>query len=368
MLLYKQYRDYMYLCVSAYGSIAYFFFELEHKLRVIRVSVAFMLCDIILNNELKPDIILHHVLSIFAAGTYLYYDYKDSFNVFIGPSLGFQTSTIFLCINTIYKSNSINRLLFIVSFVYFRLYRHYIDTIIHPDFEAFAIEYPTIMILPYIFYSLNLYWLCFIIKILVKALKLRYYNTEWILQYFLCLNMPITLYKFIKTDNPYLLIDVAGHVILSVGNYEYHHNLLLNYEYNTPLEMKPFLYDHVAIHAHSALTLTTYCIINNNYNILYASVINHIGSSIVAIYATRNKQMDEFNTSSLKIMLINLLQVSVVVDSFILAYMYQCIFKMYIVLFLIGIVYKYQIFYGYSHVIFHVLLICQNCLIYSFSV
>lgn len=362
------YRDYIYLCIATYGSIAYLLCDYEHKIRVIKVSAAFMICDIILNKELKPDIILHHVLSIFAAVTYFYYDYREYFNVFIAPSLGFQTSTIFLCINTIYKSNPINRLLFIISFVYFRIYRHYLDTISHPDFELFAIEYPTIMLLPYIFYSLNLYWLCFIVKILIKSLKLHYKNTEWILQYLLCLNIPITLYKFIRTDNPYVLIDVAGHIILSVGNYEYHHNLLLNYEHNTPLEIKPFLYDHIGIRAHAALTITTYCIINNNYNMLYASVINHICSSILTVYITNNKQIDEFNKGSLKIILINWLQINVVIDSLTLAYMYHSIFKMYILLFLMGIVYKYQIFYDYSHVIFHVLLILQNCLICTFFV
>ena len=48
MLLYKQYRDYIYLCVSAYGSIAYFWLDFQDKIRVIKVSAAFMLCDIIL--------------------------------------------------------------------------------------------------------------------------------------------------------------------------------------------------------------------------------------------------------------------------------------------------------------------------------
>jgi len=364
MQLYQQYRDYIYLLVSLYGSIGYFFFN--NKLRIIKVSIAFMIFDILLNKELTPDILLHHALSIFAGGTYLYYDYSEYFNMFIAPSLGFQVSTIFLCINSIYKRNSINQLLFVVSFIYFRIYRHYIDTIIHPEFELFSNEYKTIMILPYIFYSLNLYWLCFIIKILVKSLKLQYNDTEWILQYLLCLNIPITLYKYIRTNNTYILMDVAGHIILSIGNYKYHNNLLLNYEYNTPLEIGPFLYDHIGIRAHAALTITTYCIINNNYNVLYASVINHICSSIVTLYITQHKEMIKF--SQLKITIVNWLQINVLMDSLILAYMYHAIFKMYILLFLMGIVYKYQIFYHYSHVIFHVLLICHNCLIYSFCV
>ncbi len=364
MLLYKQYRDYIYLCSAIYGGLTYYFFSIENKIVTTYVSSLFMIMDIVLNDEIKPDVLFHHLLTIFTAGTYMYYDYTKYFDVCFSPSFGFQISTIFLSIDCIYQHDLI-KLLFILTFIYFRIYRHYIDTIMHPDYELFSKEYPHIMITPYIFFTLNMYWMCFILKKTIKSFKLRYKNTEWILQYMLCLNIPITLYKFIKTDNPYLLIDVAGHILISTRDYEYHHNLLMNY--NTPIETN-FLYDYLAIHAHSALTLTTYCIINNNYNVLYASVINHMGSSIFAAYITKNKNMIEFNKSSLKSILIKWLVLNVVIDSFIVAYMYNSLFNMYIILFLFGYVYNYQTFYGYSNVICHTLLICQNCLIYSFSV
>ena len=368
MLLYTQYRDYIYLFIATYGSIAYYYFNFDNKVVALNVTASFLLGDIVLNNEVRPDILLHHILSSFSVGTYAYYKYTEYLTMFILPPLGFQVSTIFLCINSIYDKSAIVQLLFILTFIYFRIYRHYVDTIIHPDFEIFSKEYTNLKILPYIFYSLNVYWLCFIIKKVVKSLKLKYNNTEWILQYLLCLNIPITFYKYIQTYNPYLLIDVAGNIILSIGNYKCHHDLLLNYQHNKPLEMKNYLYDHVGIRVRAALSLTTYFIINNNYNVLYASVINHIGSSIVAVYMTQNKTMDEFNKSQLKVKLVNWLQVNIIIDALIMAYMYNSLFKMYIMLSLIGYVYNYQLFYDYSHVVFHMLLICQNCLIYSFSV
>ena len=367
MLLYNKYREYIHLVIAIYGSMAYYFLEMDHQIKAAHATTLFIITDIVLNNELTKDVIFHHILTIITGLTLFYYDITDVFDIVATPLLGFQVSSIFLSMNYIYNTN-INKLLFVITFVYYRIYTHYVYTLNSIRFLIFTNNCPILMIVHYLFFSLNLYWLCFIVKKIMKALKLHYNNTEWILQYLLCLNIPITLYKFLRTDNPYILIDVAGHVILSVGNYEYHHDLLMNYVYNTPVEMKNFLYNHVAIHAHSALTLTTYCILNNNYNVLYASVINHIGSSILAVYATRNKRMDEFNASSLKIMLNNWLEVNVVIDSFILAYMHQCIFKMYVLLFLMGVVYTYQIFYDYSHLMFHVLLICQNCLIYSFSV
>lgn len=368
MQLYQQYRDYIYLSITICGCMAYYIFEYENQKNVAKINTIFTVFDILLNKELTPDVIFHHILSILSGFTLFYYDITKYYDTVGIPLFGFQISSIFLCINSLFKENAINQTLFVLSFIYFRIYRHYIDTIIHPDFELFSKEYTHLMILPYIFYSLNLYWLCYIIKLIVNLLNLRYKDTEWILQYLLCLNIPITFYKYIRTNNTYILIDVAGHIILSIGNYKYHNNLLLNYAYNMPLEMKSFLYDHIGIRTHAALTLTTYCIINNNYNVLYASVINHICSSILTVYMTKNKQMDEFNRSSLKIILINWLQVNILIDSLTLAYMYESIFKMYILILLMGIVYKYQIFYHYSHLIFHVLLICQNCLIYSFCV
>ena len=366
-MLYNKYREYIHLAIAIYGSMAYYFLEMDHQIKSAHATTLFIFSDLVFNNELTKDVIFHHILSIITGLTIFYYDIIDVFDIVATPLLGFQVSSIFLSMCYIYKTN-INKLLFIITFVYYRIYTHYAYTLNNIRFLIFTNNVPVFMLIHYLFFSLNLYWLCFIIKKIMKALKLNYVNTEWILQYLVCLNIPITFYKFIQTNNPYILIEVVGKCILSVGNYKYHHNLLLNYEYNTPLEMKPFLYDHVAIRTHSVLTLTTYCFIHNNYNVLYASIINHIGSSIAAVYVTRNKRMDEFNTSLLKIMLINWLQVNVGMDSLILAYMYNSLFKMYILLFLIGIVYTYQIFYNYSHLMFHILLICQNCLIYSFSV
>jgi hypothetical protein len=363
MLLYNKYREYIHLAIAVYGSMTYYFLNIDHKIKAAQATVLFIFSDIVFNNELTKDVIFHHILTIFSGLTLYYYDITDIIDIVATPFLSFQVSSIFLSMCYIYKTN-INKLLFIITFVYYRIYIHYAYTINTIEFQLITRNVPVFMLIHTLFFSLNLYWLCFIVKKIMKALKLNYVNTEWILQYLLCLNIPITLYKFIRTNNHYILIDVAGHIILSIRDYKYHHNLL-NY---TPLEMKTFLYDHVAIRTHAALTLTTYCIINNNYNVLYPSVFNHMGSSIIAVYATKNKNIIEFNASSLKMMITTWLHVNVVIDSLILAYMYNTVFKMYIILLLIGVVYKYQIFYGYTHLMLDVLLICQNCLIYSFSV
>jgi hypothetical protein len=366
MLLYNKYREYIHLFIAIYGTIAYYFLEIEHKIKAAHATTLFIMFDIVLNNELSKDIVFHHILSIFSGLTLFFYDITDVFDIVATPLLGFQVSSIFLSINYIYKNN-INQILFIITFLYYRIYIHYMYTINNIEFKLFTNKFPIFIPIHYLFFSLNIYWTCFIVKKIIKSLKIQYSNTEWVLQYLLFLNIPITFYKYIRTNDNYILIDVVGHIILSFGNYKYHSDLLLNYTHNKPLVMKSFLYDHVAIRAHAALTLTTYCIINNNYNVLYVILINHICSSIYALYITQNKKMIEFNKpSQLKITLINWLQVNILMDSLILSNMYNNVFNMYIILLLSGCIYKYQIFYEYSHFMFHVLLICQNCLIYTF--
>ena len=368
MLIYNKYREYIHLAIAVYGSMSYYFLEMDHQIKAAHATTLFIICDIILNNELTKDVIFHHILTIITGLTLFFYDITDVFDIVATPLLGFQVSSIFLSMNYIYSTN-INKLLFIITFVYYRIYMHYVYTLNTVRFLIFTNNCYILMIAHYLFFSLNLYWLCFIVKKIMKSLKLHYINTEWILQYSLSLNILITFYKYICTNNKYILIDLVGNTILSIGNYKCHHELLMNYEYNTPLEMNNFLYDHVAIRVRAALTVTTYCIINNNYIVLVPSLINHICSSIIVVYATKNKNTIEFNKpSQLKVMIINWLQVNIIIEAIIVSYMYQSLFKMYNILLLIGCVYNYQIFYDYSHLMFHVLLICQNCIIYSFSV
>jgi hypothetical protein len=89
--------------------------------------------------------------------------------------------------------------------------------------------------------------------------------------------------------------------------------------------------------------------------------MNHIASSIAALYYTKNVSIIEFNEkNNLKSLLINWLYINITIESMLIGYMQNSLLNLYIIALLIGIVYKYKVFYNYTHVAFHVLLIIQN--------
>ncbi len=376
LLIYDIYRNYIYLGFTIYTSYAYFF--IENKLFASQIISAYTLADCILSSVIKTqyDMLLHHGLLMGVYLSYVLYSYSEpDINLISSDLLSFQISSIFLSINSIhvndYPYKSLNMLAFLSTFLYYRIYKYYY-VLSDIEFQNVIYKYNSnIMILFYAFYALNMYWTCFIIKKLMKTLKLNAVlisdniKTEWLLQYMLFLNIPISYYKCIQSDQPYLLLDVAGNAILAVGNYKCHKNLYLNYKNNEPLELFPYLCDHIGIRIRVALSLISFCLIQNDfYNLLYVSIINHIGSSLVAIYLTKHISMREFNApSNLKSSLINWLQFNILIETIVIGYIRQNIFDMCIILFLVGMVYKHKIFYNYSHVVFHVLLVVQNALV-----
>jgi hypothetical protein len=372
MLLYDVYRNYIYMGFTLYTSYAYFF--IENKLLSCRMITFYTLADSILSTQLRstPDVIFHHALSLSVYFSYYWYSYSDyDINLISSAILCFQVSSIFLSIDSIFGDNyalkPLNSIAFIGTFMYYRIYNYYLfltDT----DFQIMIYKYnPNIMIIFYAFYTLNIYWACLIVKKIMKAIKINNMHdnikTEWLLQYLLSLTIPISYYKYLKSSNSFLMLDLLGITILSVGNYKFHNNLYLNYKNNDSLEMKPFIYDHISIRVRLSLSLTSYCLIHNEfYNVLYACILNHIGSSIAALYYTKNVSIIEFDQSNLKCLLINWLYINITIESMLIGYMRNSLLNLYIIALLIGIVYKYKVFYNYTHIAFHVLLIIQTAI------
>jgi hypothetical protein len=372
MLLYDTYRNYMYLGFSIYTTYAYFF--IENKLFSSQMITAYTLADTILSSNIRKtyDILFHHIIFLSVYVSYYLYSYNEhDINLISSELTCFQISSIFLSIDSIfvndYALKPFNSLAFISTFMYYRIYKFYY-VLSSNDFQMIIYKYNSnIMILFYAFYALNIYWACLIVKKIMKLLKLNINNvdTEYLLQYMLCLNIPISYYKYITSNHNVLLLDVMGNTILALGNYKWHNNLYLNYKNNEPLLMKPFLYDHIGIRVRIALALTSYCVINNDfYKVLYACIINHIGSSIIAVYSTKNVSIVEFNEpNKLKESLINWLYLNICIESMIIGYMQNNVLKLFIILELIGMVYKYKVFYNYSHIVFHILLLIQNAIV-----
>jgi hypothetical protein len=185
----------------------------------------------------------------------------------VNPALSFQISTIFLKLNNLLEYYNINqtisKFLFVFSFFYYRLYRYYSDVIINP--ELYTNKYSKgLILIPYIFFTLNIFWFCIIIKKIVNPLKhiQNEYVSEYFCRYILLINIPVTFYKYINTRNNYILIDVIGNIILNIGSYRFHNNLMLYELYNYPRKKIYFILDNISIRTKTILTLTTYCLYN----------------------------------------------------------------------------------------------------------
>ena len=255
--------------------------------------------------------------------------------------------------------------MFIISFFYYRLYRYYYDVVINPELFIYLEKYTYALILiPYLFFTLNIFWTCIIIKKIVKPLKTiqTEFIAEYFCQYILFINIPITFYKYINTGNSYILIDVIGNIILNCGSYSFHNNLMLYELYHYPRKKIYFIADNISIRIKSLLTLTTYCLYKNEYKYLYIPIIYQLGVSVttyILVYKSKNMEITKKN-------IVSWLSFDIFFGSLFLAYKYNQLVNMYIVLLLIGTVYNCKVFYKLTHMAFHFLLIAHNIVIYNF--
>jgi len=175
MELFLKYRKPLYLLVTIYSGVSYFY---NHNLLTTsNIICGFTLIDTIYNKDIntKPEYLLHHFLVLTSYGTYQYYKYNNFLDITIKPLLSFQVSSIFLSINELYKKNYyynkykiINLILFLSSFVYYRIYLYYY-IIVSPQFYLFLNEYNKgLIIIPYSYFLLNMYWFTEIIQKIVK--------------------------------------------------------------------------------------------------------------------------------------------------------------------------------------------------------
>ena len=362
-------RDVIYTGVCIYGAITYYW--LEDKLLICNMLMGVYTLDLFFHKPTYTNIyyVMHHSLILLLFGTFHYYKYYDFFDILVNPALSFQISTIFFNINVLleyYRINqNITKYLFIALFFYYRLYRYYYDVVVNPEIFIYLEKYTyTLILVPFFFFTLNIFWACIIIKKIVKPLK--HIQTEYIAEYFcryiLLINIPITFYKYINTGNKYILIDVIGNIILNCGSYSFHNNLMLYELYHYPRKKIYFILDNIGIRIKSLLTLTTYCLYKNEYKYLYIPIIYQLGVSVttyILVYKSKNMEITKKN-------IVLWLSFDIFFGSLFLAYNYNQLVNMYIVLLLIGTVYNCKVFYKLTHMAFHFLLIAHNIVIYNF--
>jgi hypothetical protein len=133
----------------------------------------------------KKDMLLHHTLIL----SMLYYMNNHSHEnrkEIVSVILSTETSTIFLTLNNLLENTSlvnvkkINKIAFVISFVYYRIYIYsyylILDKNIHNTFFICSrnnFEYCQVYIGLYGLFFLNLYWFCIIIKTIFKNIYIK---------------------------------------------------------------------------------------------------------------------------------------------------------------------------------------------------
>jgi len=121
---------------------------------------------------------IHHVIGLILY-TFIYQNNVSDYpSGLMKPFVAVEISTVFYSIKFLYPKNyfsSLNDLLFITTFFYYRIYNYYYSVILNEDIN-YMIE-NTGPITKYYYYSaiynlfaLNLYWFSQIIKIILKKI------------------------------------------------------------------------------------------------------------------------------------------------------------------------------------------------------
>jgi len=367
-------------------------------------SLPFLFVYFIFDNFInKADIKLHHALII----SLLLFNYYN--NVSIDDSAipiislyKTEISTIFLCIENIIKPfnhnkilknyiSPINNLLFLITFVKFRICDLYSNVIINPLFYYHVDKYTTtffnkiFLYTPlYCFYALNLYWILIICKITVKQLikKINPYKLkiicEFVTQYTLFLNIPIAGYIYTFQPNEYNIINMTGISLLSINSYIFHNTIYCYMYDNKKIDyfnndiILPFFNDNLSIHVNSLFYLLTNILVSyngddNNYmlSIFYLSLIIHLNFIYYfVIYIIKNKNNSNQETTEEFLFLTNL--------STVLPVGLDIVFSIYntsnlinkinlsIISILLFFILQMNPFYDLNHIFFHIGLIIQQ--------
>ena len=254
---YKNIEDYsnLGLIVASLITILNVYYLKQYFLNNLFLTI-YMIIDVFFIPIEKKEMMIHHIVSLsFSIFSLLFINME--INVFsVDQILNTEWSSIFLGLNYFIKKYKLNKniyticnLIFLFTFLKYRIYDFYNNVIINPYFRESVLpdnsEYYNVLIIPFnitkygLFY-LNLYWLSIIIKSLYKMFKFNVslLTSEYLLQYsyFMCLAMTIFTYGYYATENQkmyysdFIAIDVTMNLLLSMTSnkfHEYIYNCLL---------------------------------------------------------------------------------------------------------------------------------------------
>lgn len=397
------YNNFACLAISllvSYNIYSYYYVNESHLNDSLPFLFAYFIFDNFIN---KMDIKLHHTL-IICLVLFNYFNNVSIYDSAIPVVALYKTeiSTIFLCTESIIKPFNQNKivkkyispvckLLFLITFIKFRIYDLYNDVIVNPLFYSRIDKYTNttfnkmfLYIPTYSFYVLNLYWMLLICKITTKQLikninpdKLSQIN-EYVTQYTLFFNIPIAGYIYSFLPNQYNIINMTGISMLSINSYYYHNkiysylceNKKINYldsDINIPL-----LNDNISIHIYSLFYLLTNILITNEsyLYIFYLSLIIHLNSLYYyIIYINKIKDGDDKiyynNENSNEFLSHTYLYTIVPVSIDIIYSIYNTNnliirINLFIVSVMLFLILKLKPLYELNHTLFHFMLIIQQ--------
>lgn len=144
--------------------------------------------DLVFMRKLKVDILIHHIFALSIIAFFCIYTYPVTYDVnekmfLVKSVLSTEVSSIFLAANYLipkarkglYYTNCV---VFVATFLYYRIYYYYVNIISRPQTNHFIISvskngYHTIMVYVGIYglYALNLYWVPCIGAYIMRRLK-----------------------------------------------------------------------------------------------------------------------------------------------------------------------------------------------------
>ena len=190
--------------------------------------------DIILNK--KPDIFIHHVITISMAHFLLsqFTVYYEIIQLPYAVIISSEISSFFLVLIQYFKEEtiwaSINNGCFLLSFFYTRIYLYLKYVVFNHEYMSFISDLVSVQssmwhsFLIYSFLFINMNWSSIMVKAIYKKLRipsLSFCVNEFLLQYTYLLSPVISFLRY-GNSSPIFWLDIFGQCVLSVNSGLYH--------------------------------------------------------------------------------------------------------------------------------------------------
>ena len=272
----NQLKNYLSLSVALYSCYSILFSE--SLINCYHVVPIYCAIDLFFKN--KIDIIIHHLAVLQLYFTVQYFAIPEYVLDLVLPTILLsEVSTIFLNLDYLIKEKvllTLNKVLFIMTFIYFRIINFYLlinNESHYTMFVRYCNNDLTTYILAfsglYILYGLNIYWICIVIKRMVKQFievdeSQTNLRLEMTLKYTYFYNIIIALIKYKDILRyPVYLYDIIGIIYLSITSYRFHRNCynnLINGNFNlidNTDNLNYYINDIYGIHVRSLLCMLT---------------------------------------------------------------------------------------------------------------